>query len=184
MEASGIIRRVDSLGRIVIPKELRQTLGIHTGDSLEVGLNGNGQIILSKHSWLKELEGPARDLCRTLQRTCGRPAAVADREHLLAAAGFSGQKISGERISHMLQRIVEARVPFRAAENQQIYLTDQNRESAVLQAVPIIVHGEASGCILLAKGSGSAEKISPEEFDSNDKVLTALASVIGSYLSD
>lgn len=184
MEASGIIRRVDSLGRIVIPKELRQTLGIHTGDSLEVGVNEQNQIVLSKHSWLKELEVPSRDLCRTLLRTCGRAAAVADREHILASAGFRDQRISGEPISTMLRRLIEARAPFRAVDRPVIYLTDRSQDSMVVQAVPIIVHGEASGCIVLAGSVNQTEQLTPEELDCNEKVLIALTAVIGSYLSD
>lgn len=184
MEATGIIRRVDSLGRVVIPKEMRQTLGIHTGDSLEIGLNAENQIILSKHSWLKELETPAKDLCRTLQRTCGRPAAVTDRERILAAAGFGERKLSGGFISAALRRVIEARSPFRAEETEPVFLTDYSQELSVVQAVPIIVHGEASGCVLLACLSNQTEPIASGDLDSDFKVLSALSTVIGSYLSD
>lgn len=181
MEASGIIRRVDSLGRIVIPKEVRQALGIQTGDSLEVGLTPDNQITLSKHSWLKEMEGPAKDLCRTLQRTCGRAAAVTDREHVLAAYGFGGFRLKGESISNNLRRVIESRSAFQAMEGRNVAISEQFRDMSVQLAVPIIVHGESSGCVLLAQPWGQYTR---GQYESDIKVLTALSSVIGSYLSN
>lgn len=184
MKASGIIRRVDSLGRIVIPKELRQSIGIHTGDSLEVGLNADNQIVLSRHSWLKELERPAKELCRTLQRVCGCAAAVTDRERVLAAAGFGDCKLTKEPISVALRRITEGNTIYRMGEGAKVFLTERHRDMVVTQAVPISIHGEASGCVLLAVPANSAKSIDPVQMECDLKIITTLSSVIGSYLSN
>ncbi len=181
MKTSGIIRRVDSLGRIVIPKELRQALGIHTGDSLEVGLTADNHITLTKHSWLKELEAPSTELVRTLYRICGRPAIVADRERVLAAAGFGSLKVSGELITPSLRRVIEGRSVYRGDMGRRVPVMDRHRDVQALISVPIIIHGEPSGCVLL---TGTPDADALQQMDTNEKILTALTSVSGSCLSD
>lgn len=180
MHTSGIIRRVDSLGRVVIPKEIRQNMGIRTGDSLEISMADN-RITLVKHSWLKELELPAKDLVRTLLRNCGRPAVVADRECILAAAGFGETKLSGVRVSSQLYRVMESRSIYHAGRGRTVSITDGLRDYSVMMSVPIIVQGEAGGCVLLAY---QKELPTQSEIETNEKILTTLTSVIGSYLSE
>lgn len=181
MNTTGIIRRVDSLGRVVIPKEIRQNMGIHTGDSLEISLTPDHHIMLTKHSWLKELEAPAKDLVRTLARNCGRPAIVADRERILAAAGFGEHKVSGERITPALRRLMESRSIYQAGTGRKVPITENIQGYSVMLSVPIIVQGEAGGCVLLAY---QKELPTPQELETDEKILTTLTAVIGSYLSE
>ena len=87
MKATGIVRRIDDLGRVVIPKEIRRTMRIREGDPLEIYTSGDGGVIFKKYSLMGGLSEFAGQLCDTLNRTTGRPAVITDRDSCIAAAG-------------------------------------------------------------------------------------------------
>ena len=86
MRETGIVRRIDELGRVVIPKEIRKTQRIRTGDSLEIYTDGNGEVIFKKYSPLAELGEPAAVYADVLARRLRCAVAVCDREHIVAAS--------------------------------------------------------------------------------------------------
>ncbi len=96
MRETGIVRRIDELGRVVIPKEIRKTQRIRTGDSLEIYTDGNGEVIFKKYSPLAELGEPAAVYADVLARRLRCAVAVCDREHIVAAAG-AGQGRAARR---------------------------------------------------------------------------------------
>ena len=87
MKATGIVRRIDDLGRVVVPKEIRRTFRIREGDSLEIFTGQEGEIILKKYSPMKELADFSVDYVESIARTTGYTVCVTDKEKVVAAAG-------------------------------------------------------------------------------------------------
>lgn len=86
MKATGIIRRVDDLGRIVIPKEIRKTLKIREGDPVEIFTDNQGQVILKKYSPIGEIENFAKAYAEAMSQIAGHRVLVTDREKVIAVA--------------------------------------------------------------------------------------------------
>ena len=87
MKATGIVRRIDDLGRVVIPKEIRRTMRIREGDPLEIYTNSEGGVIFKKYSLMGGLGDFAGQMCETLNKTTGRISVITDRDTCLAVAG-------------------------------------------------------------------------------------------------
>ena len=87
MKATGIVRRIDELGRVVIPKEIRRTQRIRRGDPLEIFTTGDGEVIFKKYSPIGELQGVAMQYAEVLSKCFALTAFVADRDRMMAVAG-------------------------------------------------------------------------------------------------
>ena len=107
MKATGIVRRVDDLGRIVIPKEIRRTLKIREGDPLEIYTSRDGEVIFKKYSLLGGVEDFAAQLCETMSRSTGSICAVTDRDTVIAVAGGGKRELLGKHITAELEQIME-----------------------------------------------------------------------------
>jgi AbrB family transcriptional regulator (stage V sporulation protein T) len=130
MKATGIVRRIDELGRIVIPKEIRRTLRIREGDPLEIYTDREGGIILKKYSPIGELAAFALDFAEALSQTLGLTAVISDRDTVLAA--------SGEHKRDYFERPVS-----RALTGAQVI-------------APILMEGQPIGAVaIIARGDGT-----------------------------
>ncbi|MEG0590905.1 MAG: stage V sporulation T C-terminal domain-containing protein, partial [Lachnospiraceae bacterium] len=109
MKATGIVRRIDDLGRVVIPKEIRRTLRIREGDPLEIFTDREGEIILKKYSPIGELGTFARQYAESLSQTMGSIVCVTDRDQIIAAAGNGKKELQDKDISRQLQNSIEQR---------------------------------------------------------------------------
>ncbi|MBR2895270.1 MAG: AbrB/MazE/SpoVT family DNA-binding domain-containing protein, partial [Oscillospiraceae bacterium] len=109
MKATGIVRRIDDLGRVVIPKEIRRTMRIREGDPLEIYTSREGEVIFKKYSLMGELDDFAAQFCDTLSKSCGAITAVTDRDAIIAVAGGGKRELMGKRISTQLEQIMEDR---------------------------------------------------------------------------
>ena len=89
MKATGIVRRIDDLGRVVIPKEIRRTLRIREGDPLEIYTDTNGEVIFKKYSPVGELSDFAAQYAEVISKVVNRPVIISDRDHIIAAAGVT-----------------------------------------------------------------------------------------------
>ena len=107
MRATGIVRRIDDLGRVVIPKEIRRTLRIREGDPLEIFTEKDGEVIFKKYSPMGELSDFAGQICETMHKTTGKIAAVADRDSVISVYGASRKELMDKRISGELEQIME-----------------------------------------------------------------------------
>ena len=107
MKATGIVRRIDDLGRVVIPKEIRRTMRIREGDPLEIYTTKDGEVIFKKYSLLGGLEDFAAQFCDTLSHSTEFTAAVTDRDAIIAVAGVGKRELLGKTISEPLERIME-----------------------------------------------------------------------------
>ena len=107
MKATGIVRRIDDLGRVVIPKEIRRTLRIRVGDPLEIFTDREGEIILKKYSPIGELGAYAADYAESLAQTTGYIVCVADKDTMIAAAGTGKKECIGKAISQELEQMIQ-----------------------------------------------------------------------------
>ena len=113
MKATGIVRRIDDLGRVVIPKELRRTMRLREGAPLEIFTEKDGELIFKKYSPIGELGEFAADLCDSLRRAADATAAVCDRDSVIAVAGGVRKELMGKSVSSELERIMDRREFYR-----------------------------------------------------------------------
>ena len=109
MKATGIVRRIDDLGRVVIPKEIRRTMRIREGDPLEIYTSRDGEVIFKKYSLLGGVEDFAGQLCESVSKSTGAVCAVADRDSIVAVAGGGRRELLGKHISPELEDHLESR---------------------------------------------------------------------------
>ena len=150
MKATGIVRRIDDLGRVVIPKEIRRTMRIREGDPLEIYTDRDGEVIFKKYSPIGELNAFATEYADTLQKTCGMPVFVCDRDVIISVSGASKREYLERKISRALEEIIDSRTIYvRESGKETIPLTDDGSHY-VSAAMPIISEGDIVGCILTA----------------------------------
>ena len=109
MKATGIVRRIDDLGRVVIPKEIRRTLRIREGDPLEIFTDREGEIILKKYSPIGELGTFAKQYAESLAQVSGLMVCITDRDAVIAAAGGAKKDYMGKAVSQELEDIIQER---------------------------------------------------------------------------
>ena len=152
MKATGITRRIDELGRIVIPKEIRRTLRIREGAPLEIFTDREGQIILKKYSPIGELSQFSGQYAETMAQTTGHLVCITDRDHVIAASGSGKKEFEGKPISRQLDEVMENRKTLVASkdENNFIKITLDDSGEYVTQAIStIICEGDAIGAVIL-----------------------------------
>ena len=152
MKATGITRRIDELGRIVIPKEIRRTLRIREGAPLEIFTDREGQIILKKYSPIGELSQFSGQDAETMAQTTGHLVCITDRDHVIAASGSGKKEFEGKPISRQLDEVMENRKTLVASkdENNFIKITLDDSGEYVTQAIStIICEGDAIGAVIL-----------------------------------
>ena len=113
MKATGIVRRIDDLGRVVIPKEIRRTLRIREGDPLEIYTEKDGEVIFKKYSPMGDLTDFAAQICDSIGKNTGHIAAVCDRDSIIALAGAPRRELLEKRCSHELEHLMEGRKIYR-----------------------------------------------------------------------
>ena len=148
MKATGIVRRIDDLGRVVIPKEIRRTMRIREGDPLEIFTDKDGEVIFKKYSPIGELSDFASQICESLHKSTDSTAAVCDRDSVIAVAGSAKRELGDKRVSAELEHIMESRSPYRYDGGKAVFVTDSSEGHFVSAAVPIIAEGDVMGCVL------------------------------------
>ncbi len=159
MKATGIVRRIDDLGRVVIPKEIRRTMRIREGDPLEIYTDREGEVIFKKYSPIGELAAFAGQYADTLYKTCGLSVVITDRDAVIAVAGASKRDFLDKQITAETERVMESRdfYEYRAGE-ERIAVTDDGMSWYIHMAMPIVTGGDIVGCVCsLANGSEAAE---------------------------
>ena len=154
MKATGIVRRIDDLGRVVIPKEIRRTLRIREGDPLEIYTATDGEVIFKKYSPVGELSAFAAQYADVIARISAMPTLICDTDHVIAAAGISKREFLERRVSAVLENYMENRKSYIASEQtldnvQPIEGMEHN--AAVIY--PIIASGDVMGAVVMLSGA-------------------------------
>ena len=149
MKATGIVRRIDDLGRVVIPKEIRRTMRIREGDPLEIYTEKDGEVIFKKYSPMGELSSFAGQICETLNKTTGCFAAIADRDSIISVCGVPKRELHEKQISPELEQIREGRQVYqRRAGDRGLPVSDSSDRYNLAVAAPIISEGDVMGCVV------------------------------------
>ena len=152
MKATGIVRRIDDLGRLVIPKEIRRTLRLREGTPLEIFTDREGEVILKKYSPMMELTAFAGQYAESMAQSTGMTVCIADRDQVIAVAGGPKKELLQKTISSQLEEAVNERETFLAGigGRAMIPVADEDLEGITAQAIaPIICEGDAIGAVIL-----------------------------------
>lgn len=152
MKATGIVRRIDDLGRVVIPKEIRRTLRIREGDPLEIFTDREGEIILKKYSPIGELGQFAKQYADSLAQTTGHIIAISDKDQFVAAAGSLKKDFLTKPITRELEEVINERENLMASKDDKNFVrivSDDDTEYTYQVIWPIISEGDAIGSVII-----------------------------------
>jgi len=150
MKATGIVRRIDDLGRVVIPKEIRRTLRIREGDPLEIFVDRDGEVILKKYSPISELGDFAKEYAEALYDSLGHQVLICDRDAFIAVAGGSKKEYLNKNISEILEKSMEDRNSSISTEAGQTAIVDGHEEMISSYTIgPIVANGDPIGAVVI-----------------------------------
>ena len=157
MKATGIVRRIDDLGRVVIPKEIRRTMRIREGDPLEIFTEKDGEVVFKKYSPVGELSPFAVQYADVLARACNMTVLICDRDHVIAAAGNNRKDFYERRLASQLDEVIESRQVYVAGAGAAHRLQPVEgvpRYAAVV--APILASGDVTGAVCLLQPESGA----------------------------
>ncbi|WP_058305677.1 stage V sporulation protein T [Gracilibacillus massiliensis] len=167
MKATGIVRRIDDLGRVVIPKEIRRTLRIREGDPLEIFVDRDGEVILKKYSPISELGDFATEYAEALFDSLDLSVLISDRDEYIAVAGESKKDYLGKNISKKIDQLMDSRESVIETSKSTIEVIENKEEELEAYLLqPIVAGGDPIGCMVLftkeKREFGDAEKKSAQ----------------------
>ncbi len=162
MKATGIVRRIDDLGRVVVPKELRRTLKIREGDPLEIFVNQDGEVILKKYSPIGELGNFAQEYADSLHESMNLIACIADRDTIIAVSGAPKKEFLNKTLSPVVEKIMEGRKSILITNTaEHPYYNDSEHEGppkfAAEAIAPIICEGDPIGAVIVGAKDKSVQ---------------------------
>ena len=183
MKATGIVRRIDDLGRVVIPKEIRRTMRIREGDPLEIYTDREGEVIFKKYSPIGELTAFASEYAETLYKTCSLSVIICDRDAVIATAGVSRKEYADKPLSEEMERIIEARSLFVHREGDaNVSAIAEGGSLHVRCAMPILSEGDVVGCVVSLGGTENDKKL--PAVDVETKLIQTAAGFLGRQLEN
>ena len=178
MKATGIVRRIDELGRIVIPKEIRRTMRIREGDPLEIFTNNDGGVVFKKYSLMGGLSDFSGQLCDALSKATGKMTAITDRDACIAVAGTGRRELTDKVISPALSQIMEGRQIYQhTGEGPFLPVSSYTDRYIVTTAAPILSEGDVLGCVTFL-----SEKDKVAVNDSEYKLAQTIAGFLGKHM--
>lgn len=152
MKATGIVRRIDDLGRVVIPKEIRRTMRIREGDPLEIFTDNGGEVVFKKYSPMGEMAAFASQYADVLYRACGQPVIICDRDHITASAGVAKKELHSHRLSPSLEALIETRQTQILDKDKAVVTPTEDSAHMVSVCAPILGAGDIGGAVCLLYG--------------------------------
>ena len=167
-----------TLGRVVIPKEIRRTMRIREGDPLEIYTSRDGEVIFKKYSLMGGVEDFAAQLCETMSRSTGAICAVTDRDTVIAVAGGAKRELLGKRISAQLEQIMENRriYQYDGQTTSRCLVSDSSDRLMTVVAAPILSEGDLLGLVLFIGDGQSASG------DAEYKLAQTIAAFLGRHM--
>lgn len=182
MKATGVVRRIDDLGRVVIPKEIRRTLRIKEGDPLEIFTEKAGEIILKKYSPIGELSEFAAEYAETLTKTTGHITAITDKDSVIAVSGAPKKDLLEHSVSTQLEKIMDEQEKYISKENNEISIPitkNEGKEKMYNSQViyPIVSDGNSIGSVILISKDSKTKMTEVEQ-----KLVQSAASFLGKQM--
>lgn len=177
MRATGVVRRIDDLGRIVIPKEIRRTMRMKEGDPLEIFTNSNGEIMLKKYSMMDGLAQLGQNYADNLYKVSGLSCAICDTDRVVAYAGQGKKESVDMPITRDIEEVISSRMSyFKQFPNEKSVYTHSGASVAAVGITPVINGGDCAGAVALLAESGQILS------DSQKKLLVLTASLLAGNL--
>jgi AbrB family transcriptional regulator (stage V sporulation protein T) len=174
MKTTGIVRRIDELGRVVIPKEIRRTMRLRDGEELEISLGNNDDLILKKFSPVKRIKDFSEEYCRVLAETTGNNVIVCDMDEAIAAAGDKKGDYAGRTITPRFEREMSARKAVILLGADIISVVGEETDDAKAQIIaPILSRGDVFGAVVMTSNK--------YKFDESDLKICKAAALFLSY---
>ena len=178
MKATGIVRRIDDLGRVVIPKEIRRTMRIREGDPLEIYTDHEGEVIFKKYSPIEELAETATQYAEALNKACGISIIIVDRDIAVACAGMPKKDILEHKISSEIDNIIDTRQLYAWHNGERkISMVDRQEKYFAKVVAPIFSEGDIIGAVAVVE----AETLS-EPTETEIKLVQTAAMFLGKQL--
>ncbi|MBQ7976726.1 MAG: stage V sporulation protein T [Clostridia bacterium] len=178
MKATGIVRRIDDLGRVVIPKEIRRVLRIREGDPLEIFTERDGEVIFKKYSPIGELGDFATDYVETLSKTSGTAAVITDKDNVIAVSGVPRRELAEKRVSPALEKLMETKTSFIMKTGDELLPVIDGGDRYMAGVVhPIISEGDTIGSVILLNENGTMGEI-------HDKLAQSAAGFLGKHMEN
>ncbi|MFD2216980.1 MULTISPECIES: stage V sporulation protein T [Bacillaceae] len=150
MKATGIVRRIDDLGRVVIPKEIRRTLRIREGDPLEIFVDRDGEVILKKYSPISELSDFSKEYADAIYDSLGHPVLICDRDTFIAVSGGSKKEYLNKNIGEVIEQVMEERNSVLKADAGEIQVVEGLNEDIKSYTIgPIVANGDPIGAVII-----------------------------------
>ncbi|MGL4819699.1 MAG: stage V sporulation protein T [Bacilli bacterium] len=160
MKATGIVRRIDDLGRVVIPKEIRRTLRIREGDPLEIFVDREGEVILKKYSPISELGDFAKEYCEALYASLNQPVMIADRDSIIAVSGLSKRDYLGKNTTKVIEQAIADRQSSAVSSDVGVQFVDGQEELFLHYAIcPIVASGDPIGAVIMVGKEGPVGEV-------------------------
>ena len=166
MKSTGITRRIDDLGRIVIPKEIRKNLKIKENEVLEIFIN-NDEIILKKFSRFNDSEKVLSDYIKVINDMTGNDVIITDRDKVILSSKKLEEKLLNKKLSEYVNDLMENRNTFLSNDMKGIEVIDNEKIKQSYYFIPFIIDSDVIGSIIM---------FSSKEFDENSKSLLLIAS--------
>lgn len=176
MKATGIVRRIDDLGRVVIPKEIRRVMRIREGDPLEIYTDREGEVIFKKYSPIGELRDFAADYCESLHKSGGLNTFICDRDGFVAAAGIPKKELLEQKLTEKLENLLAERSIYRFRRGTEAIPLPGGFYLSVL--APIIAQGDLRGAV------GSVARIAAEPTETELGLCKAAATFLAKQLEE
>ncbi len=178
MKATGIVRRIDDLGRVVIPKEIRRTMRIREGDPLEIYTDNDGEVIFKKYSPIGELGSFATLYGDVLNKAGGYPVVICDRDHVISVAGISKKELLERRVSASLEEMMENRRSYTSVGDSKKLQPVEGVDVYALVQFPIIAAGDVCGSVMFLQTSDAAAS------ETDAKLIQTAAAFLGKQMEE
>lgn len=175
MKTTGVIRRIDELGRIVIPKEIRKNLRIKDGENIEIFIEGEN-IILKKHSILNKIKEDSKNIVEVVNYFLKKNVIVTDRDKVVAVSGNIKKQYSDQQISGYLNECIEDRKQILEENIKKVSFIEEQEEQSSYCIVPVISDGDVDGLVIIT---------SKENVDESDlQICQIVAKILSKSLED
>ena len=175
MKTTGVIRRIDELGRIVIPKEIRKNLRIKDGENIEIFIEGEN-IILKKHSILDKIKEDSKKIVEVINYFLKKNVIITDRDSVVAVSGNIKREYKDKQISNYLSECIEDRKQVLEEDIKSVCFVDNNEEQSSYCIVPVISDGDINGLVIIT---------SEEKVDKSDlQICQIVAKILSKSLED
>ena len=183
MKATGIVRRIDDLGRVVIPKEIRRTMRIREGDPLEIYTDREGEVIFKKYSPIGELASFAAQYAETLHKTCSLSVVICDRDAVIACSGVPKKDYTDKMLSEELGQIIESRSFYlHKPDAAPVPVLAEGGSHYVCCAMPILSEGDIVGCVASVTDQPGTVRQDVPDSEVESKLILTAAGFLGRQL--